>query len=283
MMRSGSPLPAVELFGIPLAITTYEELANLVYRSLDAKEQLVVDCANTQGLGRSCFDQRLRVSLMANDVVLPDGMPLVWCMNQKGAGMRDRLYGPYVVERVLENLPRRTRVALIGGFPDMHERLQSVSPQRFPNADYVLLYDAPLGTIDRSYVTDCLTRIEDTDAELVFILLGLPRQVYWAAMARAQLGARVSLSVGSAFDFVVGQWKYAPHWMQRAGLTWVHRWSQDPWNMGKRYAVSNPTFLWYLLTREILTGKLWERDAIRPPSRPSVVLSDATGRQGESA
>ena len=35
-----------------------------------------------------------RAALEKFDVLLPDGMPLVWAMRQKGANLKDRVYGP---------------------------------------------------------------------------------------------------------------------------------------------------------------------------------------------
>jgi N-acetylglucosaminyldiphosphoundecaprenol N-acetyl-beta-D-mannosaminyltransferase len=58
--------------------------------------------------------------------------------------------------------------------------------------------------------------------------------------------------VGGAFDLISGTKRYAPAWMQRAGLTWLHRLIQEPRHLGSRYLKYNSIFLWLLLTQELL-------------------------------
>jgi N-acetylglucosaminyldiphosphoundecaprenol N-acetyl-beta-D-mannosaminyltransferase len=243
-----------QLFGIPLAEVAYEDVVELVNRALadPSEAPLTIDALNTMGISQGCLDPRMREALLRYDVIVPDGMPLVWCINAKGAGLDDRVYGPYVTDRLLGRLERPTRVAVIGGFADVHEWLRRAGPSRYPNAEFALLYDAPQGPVDDDYVFDCVERIARSGAELVFVCLGVPRQYYWTALARPYLGGTVCVSIGGAFDLISGAKRYAPAWMQRAGLTWLYRVIQEPRRLALRYLKYNSIFLWLLLTREVL-------------------------------
>jgi N-acetylglucosaminyldiphosphoundecaprenol N-acetyl-beta-D-mannosaminyltransferase len=249
-----------------LAAVAYDEVVELVNRALaDSRGgPLTIDAMNTMGLSESCLDARMRDALLGYDVIVPDGMPLVWCMNAKGAGLGDRVYGPYVTDRLLAGLEHPTRVAVIGGFADVHEWLRRAGHSRYPNAEFALLYDAPPGPIDDAYVTDCLERVDQSGAELVFVCLGVPRQYYWTGLARAHLGRRVCVSVGGAFDLISGAKQYAPSWMQRAGLTWLHRLVHEPGRLAPRYLKYNSTFLWLLLSQELFR---------RGPGQPVIDMS----------
>src|SRR3954452_3746169 len=249
---STPPFPAVSLFDVPLVAVTYDHIVDAVNEALSGRPAtgLAVDAVNTMGMAESCVNDRMHDALLAYDAVVPDGMPLVWCMNAKGAGLEDRVYGPYLTDRVLATLGRRTRVAVIGGFADVHDWLRQAGRKRYPNADFVMLYDAPSGPIDEPYVEDCLERIEKSRAELIFVCLGVPRQYYWTSLAKPRLEGKVCLSVGGAFDHICGAKKYAPKWMQRAGLTWLHRMLHEPVRLGPRYLKYNSAFLWFLLRRE---------------------------------
>jgi N-acetylglucosaminyldiphosphoundecaprenol N-acetyl-beta-D-mannosaminyltransferase len=248
-------VPAVSLFDVPLVSVTYDRVVEVVNDALSGEmaETLAIDAVNTMGMSESCLDERMGDALRAYDLIVPDGMPLVWCMNAKGAGLKDRVYGPYLTDRVLMQLARRTRVAVIGGFTDVHDWLRRAAPGRYPNADFVLLYDAPSSPIDEAYVGDCVERIENSGAELVFVCLGVPRQYYWTALAKPRLEGKVCLSVGGAFDMISGVKKYAPSWMQRAGLTWLHRMAKEPRRLGPRYLKYNAAFIWLLLRREVFS------------------------------
>ena len=242
------------LFDIPLAEVTYDDLVALVNDALEraAAPALTVDAVNTMGMTEGCRDPRMRESLLTYDLLVPDGMPLVWCMNAKGAALDDRVYGPYLTDRLLAGLARRTRVAVIGGFGDVHDWLRRAAPHRYPNADLALLYEAPATPVDTAYVEDCVERIEASGAELVFVCLGVPRQYYWTALAKPRLGGKVCVSVGGAFDLISGAKPYAPWWMQRVGLTWLHRLAQEPRRLAGRYLRYNSQFLWLLVRWEVL-------------------------------
>jgi N-acetylglucosaminyldiphosphoundecaprenol N-acetyl-beta-D-mannosaminyltransferase len=257
--------PTTLLFGIPLAQVAYDDVVDLVNRTLaePGRQTLMIDAINTMGISESCLEPRMREALLGYDLIVPDGMPLLWCMNAKGARLADRVYGPYLTDRLLSGLERHTRVAVIGGFEPVHDWLRRVGPSRYPKAEFKLIYDAPPVAVDEAYVAECAEHIERSRAELVFVCLGVPRQYYWTALARRRLEGKVLVSVGGAFDFISGAKRYAPDWMQRAGLTWLYRLSQEPKRLGPRYLKYNSVFLWLLLRDELLAARLTRRPSWR--------------------
>ena len=86
-----------------------------------------------------------------------------------------------------------------------------------------------------------------------------------------QLPGTVLLGVGAAFDFLAGITKQAPPWMQRAGLEWLFRLSQEPRRLWRRYIWNNPAFA-ILALRQILTPRPRKRsttDAHQADGSPS--------------
>jgi N-acetylglucosaminyldiphosphoundecaprenol N-acetyl-beta-D-mannosaminyltransferase len=69
------------------------------------------------------------------------------------------------------------------------------------------------------------------------------KQEKWMAAMRAQLEAPVLVGVGAAFDFHAGLVPQAPPWMQRAGLEWAYRLTQEPRRLWRRYLRYNPRFV----------------------------------------
>lgn len=76
-------------------------------------------------------------------------------------------------------------------------------------------------------------------------------------MEHRHLRVGVMLGVGAAFDFHSGRIERAPRWMQRAGLEWAFRLSQDPRRLWWRYLKTNSLFLWLYLT-ELLNLRRYE-------------------------
>ena len=52
----------------------------------------------------------------------------------------------------------------------------------------------------------------------------------------------VQVCVGAAFDFHAGTKRMAPPWMQKRGLEWLFRLTQEPGRLWKRYLVQNTLF-----------------------------------------
>jgi len=94
-------------------------------------------------------------------------------------------------------------------------------------------------------------RINKNGAGLVFIGLGCPKQDIFAYEHRHNIKG-VQICVGAAFDFLAGEKKMAPVWMQRNALEWLFRLFQEPKRLWKRYFFTNSIFIWYLFLQ--LTG-----------------------------
>ena len=87
--------------------------------------------------------------------------------------------------------------------------------------------------------------------------LGTPKQQAWIHKYKGQIRRGVVLAVGFAFDVNAGMKPDAPLWMQRRGLTWVHRLASEPFRLGPRYVRHNFWFLFYLLCDGV-RGKAWK-------------------------
>lgn len=64
-----------------------------------------------------------------------------------------------------------------------------------------------------------------------------------------RLDAFALLGVGAAFDFHAGAVRQAPRWVQRSGLEWAFRLSQDPGRLWRRYLRNNPAFVTNIVRR----------------------------------
>ena len=79
------------------------------------------------------------------------------------------------------------------------------------------------------------------------------------------------MGVGGAFDIIAGRTKRAPVWMQKSGLEWCYRIYQEPRRMWKRYAKTNPVFVW-MVVREYFRLKA---GAERRPKQEIEIISSS--------
>ena len=96
-------------------------------------------------------------------------------------------------------------------------------------------------------------RINGSGAGMVFLGLGLPKQDHFAFEHRDRIAA-VQICVGAAFDFHAGAKRTAPTWMQRKGLEWLFRLTQEPRRLWRRYLTTNAIFV-ALVGRRLLLGR----------------------------
>jgi len=99
-----------------------------------------------------------------------------------------------------------------------------------------------------------MQQINASGANLVFVCLGCPKQEKWMAAMYGKIDA-VMLGIGGALAVMIGTKKRAPKWVQNSGMEWLYRLMQEPWRLFRRYASTNPIFL-YLLCKEVIRVKI---------------------------
>jgi N-acetylglucosaminyldiphosphoundecaprenol N-acetyl-beta-D-mannosaminyltransferase len=99
--------------------------------------------------------------------------------------------------------------------------------------------------------------LTETQPDIVFVGVGAPKQEKWIYRHYTSYRAPISIGVGATFDFLSGSVKRAPDFMQKTGLEWFWRLSQEPGRLWKRYLVDDAQFLVLLLK------ELRKRDKIK--------------------
>ncbi len=140
------------------------------------------------------------------------------------------------------------RIVVVGG----NQRQMSELRTRFGFRNLVQ-FSPPMGFIrDPKAVEACLSFVEaHSPFRFCLLAVGAPQQEILAERLQARGVARgLALCVGASIDFVTGTQRRAPRWMQRAGLEWLFRLSQNPARLAKRYLVRGPR-VFALLRRTI--------------------------------
>jgi N-acetylglucosaminyldiphosphoundecaprenol N-acetyl-beta-D-mannosaminyltransferase len=171
-------------------------------------------------------------------------MPLVWILNRRGAGLRDRVYGPAFFRRCVAATPAPIRHYFLGGSQRCLERLIGNMKELNPGLVVAGARNGYFGPGDEAAILEEIRRV---DPDFIWVGLGTPKQQDWIHRHLPQLRRGIVLAVGFAFDVNAGTKKDAPGWMQKLGLTWFFRLLTEPLRLGPRYLKYNTLFLWYLL------------------------------------
>jgi N-acetylglucosaminyldiphosphoundecaprenol N-acetyl-beta-D-mannosaminyltransferase len=218
-----------------------------------AREYVCV--TGVHGVMESRRDAGLRLIHNRAGLVTPDGMPLVWLVRQAGFGHVGRVYGPdLMLACCAASIARGYRHFFYGGAPGVAERLRDRLIERFPGLQVVGTYAPPFrpeGSVEDGEV---LAAINTAAPDIVWVGLSTPKQERWMDAHRPRLTAPVLIGVGAAFDFHAGVKRQAPRWMQRAGLEWFFRLTQEPRRLWRRYTYNNTRFLLDLALHRLRRG-----------------------------
>jgi N-acetylglucosaminyldiphosphoundecaprenol N-acetyl-beta-D-mannosaminyltransferase len=239
------PPPAVDVLGVPLALTDYERAMDWMDATVASGGKGYVCVAAVHTVMACQEDAELREAVLNSDLTVPDGQPLVWAMNALGHSLSSRVYGPDLMARYCERAATTgTRMFLYGG------RNQGALVQlalnlrrRYPGVRIVGGYSPPFRALSDDEEDAIVDEINRSGADVVWVGIGVPKQEKWMARMRDRLDAPVLVGVGAAFDFHAGLVPQAPNWMQASGLEWAYRLSHEPRRLWKRYVRYNPRFV----------------------------------------
>jgi len=138
---------------------------------------------------------------------------------------------------------QRLTIAVIGPTGAACARLQ----ERYPGLN-VVVHTLPMGFIKSELeVQKSVDFVVKTQAPLVFLAVGMPQQEILANHIADHPQARgVGLCIGASIDFLTGQQRRAPFWLQKAGLEWLYRLISDPQRLARRYLIECPRIFYYL-------------------------------------
>lgn len=202
------------------------------------------------GVSEAQRDPSFRTVLNEADLVVPDGMPLVWLARRRGFPLERRVYGPELMETFCRQVGSEFRHFLYGGGPGIADRLADVMTSRY-NCNVVGTMTPPFRDLTPAERDEIVDQINVSKADVIWVGLSTPKQEKWMASNKAALRAPVSVGVGAAFDFLAGIKSSAPPWMQENGLEWLYRLGKEPRRLWRRYLVGGSTFAYRVLRDEV--------------------------------
>jgi len=242
MEASGKAIPVLKT---RISQVTYAD-ALALFRTWVADRDRVrtVVAANVHLVTEAALDPGYAVVIADAELVVPDGMPLVWASRLLGGQLTERCYGPTLMEKTLDAFQAQNATHYFyGSTPSVLEKLQLAVGTRWPRACVVGASSPAFGPFNDAEEWANIRAINEAGAQFLWLGMGCPKQERWMHRYRTRLDASVVLAVGAAFDFLAGTVPQAPPAMQRLGLEWLYRLAMEPRRLWRRYVFRNPYFL----------------------------------------
>lgn len=246
MQTPQSHIQRIDVLGCPFDAVSFTETVELMRRAVLNNQPLNVVTGNIDFVMKAKRDARFAQELWQADLIVADGVPILWAATLLGAPLRGRVNGTDLVWQCAAlSAETGAPVALIGAAPGVAQRAAQRVRERYPQAQvHAIPTPYPL---DAAASAAMVEQIRGLNAKFILAALGAPKQERWLTAHLRECGALVGIGCGSALDIICGDKPRAPRWMQHAGLEWFHRMLQEPQRLGRRYLIEDSPFLLHFL------------------------------------
>jgi N-acetylglucosaminyldiphosphoundecaprenol N-acetyl-beta-D-mannosaminyltransferase len=187
--------------------------------------------------------------LRSGDLVVSDGTPIALTMRTRDRRARRVTSTDGFFRVCSDGLHSGLRHYFVGGANDavrdaMRENLRA----SFPGIQIVGFEVPPFRPYRDEEFDELVAAIEASDADVVWVGLGAPKQEVLSHRLRTANAAAAIVTIGATFDFVAGTKRRAPRLLRACGLEWLFRVTLEPRRLWKRYLVGNVQFVAGVLT-----------------------------------
>jgi N-acetylglucosaminyldiphosphoundecaprenol N-acetyl-beta-D-mannosaminyltransferase len=276
------PLATVEVGAIMVNPMTESALVRLASHAWEQDVGGWIVTANVDIVRATARDPDLAQLVRRADIVVADGMPIVWAARISGHALPERVTGASLVYSLSEAAARTGHsIYLLGGEPGVPEAAAAALGERYTGLRVAGTDSPPFG-FERSQakLDQVVAEVAAAAPDLVFVGLGFPKQELVISKLRQVMPNAWYIGCGAGIPLAAGTFSRAPTAMQKAGAEWLHRLALEPRRLARRYLLDDAPFALRLLAHAIrvrLTGARAPRKS--HPSAPSNVVHNDTARQ----
>jgi len=233
--------PRFNVLGVGIHALNLESATATLLESLPRRRRQYVCCCDAHSISCARRDPVHRRTLNRALLATPDGMPLVWLGRLAGHPEVNRVYGPDLLDAVCAATAKTGQTHFFyGGAPGVATALAERMAENYPSLSIIGSHSPP--QVDD--VEDLpLNAIGRAKPDFVWVGLGTPKQeAFMRRLAKSETDFGIALGVGAAFDFLTGRIRQAPRPIQRSGLEWLWRTTQEPARLAQRYLRTAPLF-----------------------------------------
>ena len=204
---------------------------------------------NVDKIVKANRDPALRDIINGCDLINPDGMPVVWASRLLNKPLKERVAGIDLFLKLVERSANKGwRVFFLGARENIVTKVVNIFKGRYPSLKLSGYRNGYWQTEHEGFVVE---EIKKAKPDILFVAISSPKKEKFLNKWMPTMEVPFCMGVGGSFDIVSGRTKRAPVWMQQYGMEWFYRILQEPGRMWKRYATTNPVFIWMVFTEYI--------------------------------
>src|SRR5487761_924119 len=199
------------LLGVRVDAVQIPEVTGIMERWIKERDRChYIAVTGMHGVTEARHDPVFKAILNAADLVVPDGMPLVWVGRLRGKKLARRVYGP----ELMMTFCRQTaslgcRHFFFGGALSLPERLSETLRAHCPGLQVAGTFSPPFRPVSPQEDARIVDMINRSAPDILWVGLSTPKQERWMREHRDRLEVPVVVGVGAAFGINSGTKKQA--------------------------------------------------------------------------
>ncbi|WZL72168.1 WecB/TagA/CpsF family glycosyltransferase [Clostridiaceae bacterium 35-E11] len=217
----------VEIMGVPIDKGTVEDALRRTKELMQQDNCSVIVTPNTEIVMEARNDDKLLEVIKNADLVVPDGIGLIYASKIQNKGLNERVTGVDLMLRILDYCNQQKKsIFIFGGKPGVADKAGKNICLKFPDIKVVGSIDGYFKKEEEQSIVD---QINTSQPDILFVALGAPKQEKWIHQYKDQLKISIAMGVGGSVDIWAGTAKRAPQIYQKLGLEWFYRLIKEPW------------------------------------------------------
>lgn len=238
----------IDILGIPVDMVSMNEAVSAFDELMasEGKDMRMIVTPNSEIIVSAQRDASFGDILRSADLVIPDGIGLVYASRILKCPLRERVTGIDLLSRILEQLGTTEKgIFLLGSKPGVAELAAQKMKTSHPG---LRIAGTHHGYFDKEQEAALVDEINRSGADFLCIALGSPKQEEFAWRNRSVLTPKVSIGVGGSLDVWAGTVKRAPEFYQKHGIEWLYRFIKQPSRLNRLAAL--PLFMLKVLVSD---------------------------------
>ncbi|AOT73232.1 N-acetylmannosaminyltransferase [Geosporobacter ferrireducens] len=229
----------VEIMGVPIDAVDMPKAVDQAVAFFQQENLQVIYTPNTEIVMAAQQDPILLDAIKAANLVIPDGIGLIYASKILNKGLKERVTGVDLMGEVLSYCNQHGKsIYILGGKPGIAEVACKNIQIKFPEICISGFND---GYFQENETAAVIEKINQSNVDILFVGLGAPKQEKWIFQYRDKLKAKIAMGVGGGVDIWAGTVKRAPEVYQKLGLEWFYRLLKEPWRYKRM--MSLPKFM----------------------------------------
>jgi len=238
----------VRVLGVPVDVvnmsSALEYVDNWIQNEKRGNYILAVNAEKIMSLRKDSF---LKTFYENAALILPDGIGVIlafkWILGLKIT----RVAGADLMQNISKDAVKKGyKIFIFGGLEEINKDAVEKIKIKYPGIRIVGRSD---GYLEENKMNDLVNRINESQADILFIALGSPKQEIWIQKYLPRLNIKICQAIGGTLDVISGETKRAPRHFQKIGLEWLYRLVNEPKRI--RRQIVYPLFLIKLIKEKL--------------------------------